>query len=251
MSGHSKWSSIKHKKGAADAKRGALFTKLTRAITVAAREGGGDLEGNPSLALAVQKAKDASMPKDNIERAVNKGTGADQDAAAFERIVYEGYGPGGVALLVDSLTDNRNRTGSEVRHTFSKFNGNLGEPGSVNYLFEKKGELVVDGTRYSEDDLMVAIEAGAEDVSVDGDVFEVITEPSDFTAVREALEAAGVELQSAEVNMRPSTRTPVEESDAGTLMRLIDALEENDDVQAVHANFDVDDAVMERVAASA
>jgi YebC/PmpR family DNA-binding regulatory protein len=250
MSGHSKWSSIKHKKGAADAKRGALFTKLTRAITVAAREGGGDVEGNPSLALAVQKAKDASMPKDNIERAVNKGTGADQDADAFERMVYEGYGPGGVALLVDALTDNRNRTGSEVRHTFSKFNGNLGEPGSVNYLFEKKGELVVDGSRYSEDDLMVAIEAGAEDVSVDGDVFEVVTEPSDFTAVREALEAAGVELQSAAVNMRPSTRTPVEESDAGTLMRLIDALEENDDVQAVHANFDVDDAVLERVAAA-
>jgi YebC/PmpR family DNA-binding regulatory protein len=251
MSGHSKWSSIKHKKGAADAKRGALFTKLTRAITVAAREGGGDVEGNPSLALAVQKAKDASMPKDNIERAINKGTGADQDADSFERIVYEGYGPGGVALLVDALTDNRNRTGSEVRHTFSKFNGNLGEPGSVNYLFEKKGELVVDATRYSEDDLMAAIEAGAEDVSVDGDVFEVVTEPSDFTAVREALEGAGVELQSAAVNMRPTTRTPVEEDQAGTLMRLIDALEENDDVQAVHANFDVDDAVMERVAASA
>ncbi|MGI8750651.1 MAG: YebC/PmpR family DNA-binding transcriptional regulator, partial [Thermoleophilaceae bacterium] len=191
MSGHSKWSSIKHKKGAADAKRGALFTKLTRAITVAAREGGGDIEGNPSLALAVQKAKDASMPKDNIERAVNKGTGADQDADAFERMVYEGYGPGGVALLVDALTDNRNRTGSEVRHTFSKFNGNLGEPGTVSYLFEKKGELVVDASRYSEDDLMAAIEAGAEDVSVDGDVFEVVTGPSDFTAVRDALEAAG------------------------------------------------------------
>jgi YebC/PmpR family DNA-binding regulatory protein len=250
MSGHSKWSSIKHKKGAADAKRGALFTKLTRAITVAAREGGGDIEGNPSLALAVQKAKDSSMPKDNIERAINKGTGADQDADAFERMVYEGYGPGGVALLVDALTDNRNRTGSEVRHTFSKFNGNLGEPGSVNYLFEKKGELVVDASRYSEDDLMPAIDAGAEDVALDGDVFEVVTEPADFSAVREALEGAGVELQSAEVNMRPNTRTPVEESDAGTLMRLIEALEDNDDVQAVHANFDVDDAVLERVAAA-
>ena len=249
MSGHSKWSSIKHKKGAADAKRGALFTKLTRAITVAAREGGGDVEGNPALALAVQKAKDNSMPKDNIERAINKGTGADQDADAFERIVYEGYGPGGVALLVDALTDNRNRTGSEVRHIFSKFNGNLGEPGSVNYLFERKGELVVDASLYSEDDLMAAIDAGAEDVVQDGDVFEVVTDHTDLTAVREALEEAGVSVQSAEIRMRPTTRTPVEEGDAGTLMRLIDALEDNDDVQAVHGNFDVDDAVLERVAA--
>ena len=205
MSGHSKWSSIKHKKGAADAKRGALFTKLTRAITVAAREGGGDIEGNPSLALAVQKAKDNSMPKDNIERAINKGTGADQDADAFERIVYEGYGPGGVALLVDALTDNRNRTGSEVRHTFSKFNGNLGEPGSVNYLFERKGELVVDASLYSEDDLMAAIDAGAEDVAQDGDVFEVVTDHTDLTAVREALEEAGVQVQSSEIRMRPTT----------------------------------------------
>jgi YebC/PmpR family DNA-binding regulatory protein len=249
MSGHSKWSSIKHKKGAADAKRGKLFTKLTRAIQVAAREGGGDPEGNPSLGLAIQKARDASMPKDNIERAIAKGSGADQDAEAFESITYEGYGPGGVAILIEALTDNRNRTGSEIRHAFSRYNGNLGEPGSVNYLFEKKGELVVDGEKYSEDDLMGAIDAGAEDVSLDGDVFEVITEPADFTAVREALEAAGVELQSAEVNMRPTTRTPVEESDAGTLMKLIDTLEEHDDVQAVHANFDVDDAVLERVAA--
>jgi YebC/PmpR family DNA-binding regulatory protein len=250
MSGHSKWSSIKHKKGAADAKRGALFTKLTRAITVAAREGGGDVEGNPSLALAVQKAKDNSMPKDNIERAINKGTGADQDADAFERIVYEGYGPGGVALLVDTLTDNRNRTGSEVRHIFSQYNGNLGEPGSVNYLFERKGELVVDASLYSEDDLMAAIDAGAEDVVEDGDVFEVVTDHTSLTAVREALEEAGVAVQSAEIRMRPTTRTPVEEGDAGTLMRLIDALEDNDDVQAVHGNFDVDDAVLERVAAA-
>ncbi len=250
MSGHSKWSSIKHKKGAADAKRGALFTKLTRAITVAAREGGGDVEGNPALGLAVQKAKDSSMPKDNIERAINKGTGADQDADAFERIVYEGYGPGGVALLVDALTDNRNRTGSEVRHTFSKFNGSLGEPGSVNYLFERKGELLVDASLYGEDDLMAAIDAGAEDVIEEGDVFEVVTDHTDLPAVREALETAGVTVRSAEIRMRPTTRTPVEEGDAGTLMRLIDALEENDDVQAVHGNFDVDDAVLERVASA-
>ena len=247
MSGHSKWASIKHKKAQVDAKRGKLFTKLTRAIQVAAREGGGDVEGNPALALAVQKAKDASMPKDNIERAIAKGSGADQDAAAFETVVYEGYGPGGVALLVDALTDNRNRTGSDVRHAFSKAGGNLGEPGSVAWLFEKKGQLVADAERYGEDDLMVAIDAGAEDLTQDADVFEVVTAPEDFTAVRDALVEAGVELDSAEVIMRPTTRTPVEEVEAGKLMRLIDSLEEHDDVQEVHANFDVDADVLERV----
>ena len=250
MSGHSKWASIKHKKKAVDAKRGKLFTKLTRAIQVAAREGGGDPEGNPSLALAVQKARDASMPKDNIERAIAKGSGADQDAAAFEALTYEGYGPGGVALLVETLTDNRNRTGSEVRLAFSRHGGNLGEPGSVAWIFEKKGELVTDAGRYSEDDLMPAIDAGAEDVIRDDDVFEVITPPGDLAAVREALAAAGVELESAELAMRPTTRARVEEAEAGTLMRLIDALEEHDDVQAVHANFDVDAEVLERVAAA-
>src|SRR3954471_14441815 len=192
MSGHSKWASIKHKKKAVDAKRGALFTKLTRAITVAARDGGGDPDGNPALALAVQKARDASMPKDNIERAIAKGTGADADADAFESVLYEGYGPGGVAILVEALTDNRNRTGSEVRSMFTKSGGNLGEPGSVAWIFEKKGELVVDGGRYREDDLMAAIDAGAEDVSLDGDVWEIITEPTDLTAVREALRDSGV-----------------------------------------------------------
>src|SRR5215204_7440431 len=187
MAGHSKWASIKHKKKAVDAKRGALFTKLTRAITVAAREGGGDPDGNPALALAVQKARDASMPKDNIERAIAKGTGADSDADAFEAVLYEGYGPGGVAILVEALTDNRNRTGSEMRHIFSKNGGNLGEPGSVAYLFDKKGVVVVDGERYSEDDLMVAIDAGAEDIGTDDDVYEIVCEPSDLTAVRAAL----------------------------------------------------------------
>ena len=203
MAGHSKWASIKHKKKAVDAKRGALFTKLTRAITVAAREGGGDPEGNPSLALAIQKARDASMPKDNIERAIAKGTGADSDADAFEAVLYEGYGPGGVAILVEALTDNRNRTGSEVRHTFTKHGGNLGEPGSVAWTFEKKGELVVDGSRYSEDDLLAAIDAGAEDVALDGDVWEIVTGPAELQAVREALEAAGVEIESAELVQRP------------------------------------------------
>ena len=211
MAGHSKWASIKHKKKAVDAKRGALFTKLTRAITVAAREGGGDPEGNPSLALAIQKAKDASMPKDNIERAIAKGTGADADADAFEAVLYEGYGPGGVAVLVEALTDNRNRTGSEVRNIFTKHGGNLGEPGSVAWTFEKKGEIVVDGSRYSEDDLLPAIDAGAEDVALDGDVWEVVTGPAELAAVRQALESAGVEIDSAELVQRPTTRTPVEE----------------------------------------
>jgi YebC/PmpR family DNA-binding regulatory protein len=250
MSGHSKWSSIKHKKAASDAKKGKAFTKLSRAIQVAAREGGGDPAGNAALALAIQKARDASMPKDNIERAIAKGTGSDADAAAFETVVYEGYGPGGVAILVDALTDNRNRTSSEVRHLFSKFGGNLGEPGSVAWTFEKKGELLVDGTRYSEDDLMAAIDAGAEDLSMDDDVWEIVTGPTDLSAVREALEGEGVELQSAELVMRPTTTTPVEEGQVGSLMRLIDELEENDDVQGVHANFDVDAEVLERVAAA-
>jgi YebC/PmpR family DNA-binding regulatory protein len=249
MAGHSKWASIKHKKKATDAKRGALFTKLTRAITVAAREGGGDPDGNPSLALAIQKAKDASMPKDNIERAIAKGTGADQDAAAYETVVYEGYGPGGVAVLVEALTDNRNRTSSDIRHAFSKHGGNLGEPGSVAWIFEKKGQIVVDAARYDEDDLMPAVDAGAEDVSEDGDVLEVVTGPTDLAAVRAALEQAGVEIQSAEQVMRPTNRIEVDEGQAGTLMRLLDVLDDNDDVQAVHANFDVDADVLERVAA--
>jgi YebC/PmpR family DNA-binding regulatory protein len=247
MAGHSKWAGIKHKKAIVDARRGKLFTKLARAITVAAKDGG-DPEGNPSLALAIQKARDASMPKDNIERAIAKGTGEGSDADALEAVLYEGYGPGGVALLVDALTDNRNRTGSEVRHLFTKNGGNLGEPGSVAYLFDKRGVIVVDATRYAEDDLLPAIEAGALDVSVDDDVFEILTEPGDVTAVRAALEDAGVELESAEVGQHPKTRVPIDEETATKLMRLIEALEDNDDVDEVHANFDVDAAVLERVA---
>ena len=188
---------IKHKKAIVDARRGKLFTKLARAITVAAKEGGGDVEGNPALGLAVQKAKDASMPKDNIERAIAKGTGEGADADALEAVMYEGYGPGGVAILVEALTDNRNRTGSEMRHIFSKNGGNLGEPGSVAYLFDKKGVVVVDGERYTEDDLMVAIDAGAEDIAMDDDVFEVLSEPTDLTAVRAALDEAGIEMEDA------------------------------------------------------
>jgi len=248
MSGHSKWSSIKHKKGAVDAKRGALFTKLARAIQVAAREGGGEPAGNAALANAVQKARDARMPKENIERAIAKGTGADADANAFEAVTYEGYGPGGVAVLVETLTDNRNRTGSEVRHAFSRNGGSLGEPGSVSWVFEKKGIMLVDAERYSEDDLMVAIDAGAEDVSLDENVWEIVTTPSELPPVRAALEAAGVELQSAEVTMRPTSQVQVDVDQVGRLMRVLDALEDHDDVAAVHANFDVDAEVLERLA---
>src|SRR6202035_5017139 len=178
MSGHSKWHSIKHKKAVVDQRRGQQFTKLARAVTVAAREGGGDPEGNSALALAIQKARDASMPKDNIERAIAKGTGDGSDADQIETVIYEGYGPVGVALLIEALTDNRNRTSADVRHAFSKHGGSLGEPGSVAYLFDKKGTIVIDANRYSEDELMVAVEAGAEDISTDDDVFEVIGEPA-------------------------------------------------------------------------
>src|SRR3954470_5764708 len=211
MSGHSKWSSIKHKKGAKDAKRGQLFTKLARAIQVAAREGGPDPAGNATLATAIDKAREASMPKDNIERAIAKGSGAGADADAFEAVTYEGYGPGGVAVLVEALTDNRNRTASEVRHIFDKSGGNLGEPGSVAWIFEKKGELVVDAERFSEDDLFVAIDAGAEDVNQDENVWGVVTDPADFAAIRDALAGAGVEFESADLTMRPTTQVPVEE----------------------------------------
>jgi YebC/PmpR family DNA-binding regulatory protein len=248
MSGHSKWASIKHKKAVVDARRGQHFTKLARAITVAAREGGGDPESNAALATAVQKARDASMPKDNIERAIGKGTGEGADAAAIESVVYEGYGPGGVALLVEALTDNRNRTSADMRHTFSKHGGNLGEPGSVAYLFDKRGVIVVDASRWTEDDLIVAIDAGALDIAVDDDVYEIVTEPGDLPAVRAALEAAGVELESGEIAQLPSSRVPVEDERAATLIRLVDALEESDDVSAVHANFDVSADVLERVA---
>jgi YebC/PmpR family DNA-binding regulatory protein len=248
MAGHSKWAGIKHKKAIVDARRGKLFTKLARAITVAAKEGGGDPDGNPALSLAIQKAKDASMPKDNIERAIAKGTGEGADADALETVVYEGYGPGGVAIMIEALTDNRNRTGSEVRHIFGKHGGNLGEPGSVAYLFDKTGVVVVDSERYSEDDLMPAIDAGATDIALDDDVFEVLTDPSDLSAVRTALDEAGVEIESFEVAQRPKTTVPLDEDGAVKLMRLIDALEDQDDVDTVHANFDVDAEILERVA---
>ena len=248
MSGHSKWASIKHKKAVVDSRRGVQFSKLARAIVVAARDGGGDPNGNATLENAVRKAKEASMPKENIERAIAKGTGEGGEAQAIEAVLYEGYGPGGVALLVEALTDNRNRTSADVRHAFSKHGGNLGEPGSVAYLFDKKGTIVIDSTRFSEDDLMPAVEAGAEDISTDEGVFEVISEPNDFMAVRGALEAAGVEMLSADMAYRPSSLVPIDERQAKALMTLIDALEESDDVEAVHANFDAPAEVLERVA---
>jgi YebC/PmpR family DNA-binding regulatory protein len=250
MSGHSKWASIKHKKAIVDSRRGQQFTKLARAITVAARDGGGDPEANATLATAVQKARDASMPKDNIERAIAKGTGEGTDADAIESVVYEGYGPGGVAIMVEALTDNRNRTGADVRHIFGKHAGALGEPGSVAYLFDKRGVVVVDATRWSEDDLEPAIDAGAEDISADGDIYEIVSDPASLTAVRAALERAGVEIDSAEVVQQPTSRVPLDEAHVGQLLRLLEALEADDDVNAVHANFDADADVLERVAAA-
>ena len=247
MSGHSKWASIKHKKAVVDARRGQHFTKLARAITVAAKEGGGDPTGNPGLSLAIQKARDASMPKDNIERAIQKGTGEGTDAESFDTVLYEGYGPGGVAMLIEALTDNRNRTAADVRHIVAKGGGSLGEPGSVAYLFEKQGVIVVEADRYSEDDLIVAIDAGAEDIVLDDDVYEVITAPSEFAIVRDALVEAGIEIESADVTQRPKSRVMLDEDDAAKLMKLIDALEESDDVGAVHANYDVDADVLERI----
>src|SRR3954449_6213590 len=248
MAGHSKWAGIKHKKAVVDARRGKLFTKLARGITVAAKEGGGDPDSNSALALAVQKARDASMPKDNIERAIARGTGGGADAEALETVLYEGYGPGGVALLIEAVTDNRNRTGSEVRHILGRHGGSLGEPGSVAYLFDKRGVVMVDGSRYDEDDLIAAIDAGALDIERDDDVFEVLTEPGDLAAVRGALEQGGVEVESSELRQQPKTRVRVDDGAAPGLLRLIDALEEQDDVDVLHANFDVSADVLERVA---
>jgi YebC/PmpR family DNA-binding regulatory protein len=250
MSGHSKWSSIKHKKGAADAKRGKLFSKLSRAIIVAAREGGPDPTGNLALANAVEKARSYSMPKENIERAIARGSGADSDAQAFETVVYEGYGPNGVALIVEALTDNRNRTASEVRHAFDKNDGNLGGSGAVAWLFERRGVILVDADGADEDELtLAAAEGGADDVTRDGSTFQVTSAPEELVSVREAIEAAGIPIESAELTMVPKTTIEVaDESAAKKVLRLMDALEENDDVQDVYANFDIPEQVLEAVA---
>ena len=250
MSGHSKWASIKHKKAATDARRGQLFTKLARAITVAAREGGGDPDANFTLAAAIEKARSYSMPKDNIQRAIERGAGGADDGAQIERVVYEGYGPGGAALLVEALTDNRNRTSAEIRHAFDRHGGRLGEPGSVAWQFENRGVVLVDAERYSEDDLIAAIDAGADDVAQDGDLLKVTSDPASLGAVRAALESSGVEVQSAEPAMEPKATVEVaSEPDARALLRLMEALDEHDDVEAVNANFDVPEALLERAAA--
>ncbi len=249
MSGHSKWSTIKHKKGAADAKRGKLFSKLSRAIIVAAKEGGPDPAGNLALQNAIEKARSYSMPKDNIERAIARGSGQDADAATFETIVYEGYASGGVAVIAEALTDNRNRTAAEVRHIFAKHDGNLGEAGSVAWLFERRGVVVVDGAADEDELTLAAAEGGAEDVELDGSVFEVSCAPEDLAAVRQAIEAAGIKVESAELSMVPKTTVEVaEEPSAKKLIRLIEALEENDDIQGVYANFDIPEQVLEAVA---
>ena len=250
MSGHSKWSSIKHKKGAADAKRGKLFSKLSRAIIVAAKEGGGDPANNLALQNAIEKARSYSMPKDNIDRAVAKGSGADADSEAFEEIVYEGYGPEGVAVIVEALTDNRNRTASEVRHMFAKHGGNLGATGAVAWQFERRGVVVVPAEGVDEEELlMTAADGGADDVEQDGDVFQVTSAPESLSSVRAAIEGAGFAVDSAELVMLPKTTVAVEdEAKARQVMRLIDALEDNDDVQDVYANFDIPERVLEAVA---
>jgi YebC/PmpR family DNA-binding regulatory protein len=245
MSGHSKWSTIKRKKGAQDAKRGALFGKLSKAITVAAREGGGDPEMNPALHLAVQKAKEANMPNDNIQRAIDKGTGAHGEAETFERITYEGYAPGGVAVMVEVLTDNRNRAASDIRYIFSKNGGKLGTSGSVAYLFERKGVILVPKDGVDEDELIeLALEAGAEDVEPMENDYRVVTAPEDFATVRESLKNAGIAFENAEITMQPLNSVDLDTATAKQTLRLIDALEENDDVQEVYANFDISDEVM-------
>jgi YebC/PmpR family DNA-binding regulatory protein len=249
VSGHSKWSSIKHKKGAADAKRGKLFSKLSRAIIVAAREGGPDPGGNLALQNAIEKARSYSMPKDNIERAIARGSGQDSDASAFETIVYEGYAPGGVAVIVEALTDNRNRTASDVRHVFAKHDGNLGETGSVGWLFERRGIVLVDGSADEDELTLAAAEGGADDVQRDGSTWEVTSAPENLSAVRQAIESAGFKVENAELTMVPKTTIEVEaEAQAKKILRLIDALEENDDVQEVYANFDIPERVLEEVA---
>ena len=246
MSGHSKWSTIKHKKGAADAKRGKIFTRLIKEMTVAARLGGGDPEGNPRLRAAVAEAKANNMPKDNIERAIKRGTG-EIEGAQYEEMLYEGYGPGGVAVIVEALTDNGNRTTPEIRRIFEKNGGNLGTPGSVKFQFDKKGYFAVEKGAVSEDKLMeVALEAGADDLQTDdADVFEIYTAPESFEAVRQALEAAKIETAEAKLGMIPSTYVAVDEVKAKAMMRLLEMLDDHDDTQNVYSNFDIPAELME------
>lgn len=248
MSGHSKWHSIRHKKAAADAKRGKMFTQLIKEISVSARLGGGDPEANPRLRTAVQTAKDANMPQENIRRAILKGTG-ELPGQSYEESTYEGYGPGGVAVFIEVLTDNKNRTVAEIRHLFSKHGGNLGEAGSVQWMFEKKGYLAVDRDAVSEERLLeIVLDAGAEDLQADGDLFAVYTPVESFEAVRQALNAASVEVVESSLTMIPQNEVRIEGKTASQMMNLMEALEDHDDVQNVYANFDVDEAEMETLA---
>jgi len=246
MAGHSKWANIKHRKGAQDAKRGKIFTKLIKEITVAAKIGGADMDSNARLRIAVDKAKQSNMPKDNIDRAVKKGTG-DLDGVTYEEGTFEGYGPGGVAVLVEFMTDNRTRTVADVRHIFTKHNGNLGVSGSVAFMFDRKGMItLVEGTDFDAV-FEAALEAGAEDVKDEDGVIEVITAPGDFEQVRDALTAKGLTFETAEITMLPQNSTAVEGKNAEQLMKMIDKLEDNDDVQNVYANFDISDEEMEAI----
>ena len=238
MAGHSKWANIKHRKGAQDAKRGKIFTKIIKELTVAARIGGGDPDLNPRLRTAVDKAKQANMPKDNVDRAIKKGTG-DLDGVNYEEGIFEGYGPGGVALIVEFLTDNRTRTVADVRHCFSKYGGNLGVSGSVAFLFDRKGLISFSADNDFDQIFEIALEAGAEDVKDEGDSYEVITEPATFIEVRDAMAAAGLQWETAEVSMIPQTQVQLTGKPAETMLKLMDALEDNDDVQNVFANFDI------------
>jgi len=248
VSGHSKWSTIKRKKGANDAKRGKIFTKLIKEITVASKTGGGDPDGNPRLRTAITAAKSENMPKDNIDRAIKKGTG-DLDGAIYEEILYEGYGPGGVAVLVETMTDNKNRTVADIRHYFAKSNGNLGESGCVGWMFDKRGVIVVDSGDVDEEELMdFAIEAGAEDVLEDETTFQVLTAPEDFSEVVDSLEKNGIKAVEATISMVPKNTVDVtEEKPARSLLKLLENLEDHDDVQKVHANFDIPDEIMEKL----
>jgi YebC/PmpR family DNA-binding regulatory protein len=246
MAGHSKWANIKHRKGAQDAKRGKIFTKIIKELTVAARIGGGDPDTNPRLRTAVDKAKQANMPKDNVDRAIKKGTG-DLDGVNYEEGIFEGYGPGGVALIVEFLTDNRTRTVADVRHCFSKYGGNLGVSGSVAFLFDRKGLIAFSADNDFDRIFEIALEAGAEDVKDEGDVYEVITEPGNFIEVRDAMEAAGLQWDTAETTMLPQTQVQLAGKPAETMLKLMDALEDNDDVQTVFANFDISEDELAKI----
>ena len=248
MSGHSKWSTIKRKKGAIDAKRGKIFTKIIKEITLAARLGGGDIDGNARLRQAVMAAKEENKPKDNIERAIKKGIGGGEGAAAYEEVTYEGYGPGGAAVIVDVMTDNKNRTVAEIRHIFSKHGGNLGENGCVSWIFAKKGSIVIDKKAIGEDELMeLVLEAGAEDVRTEGSEYEVITEPAAFEAVKKAIDEKKIKHLSASIGKIPSNTVKLDAGKAESMLKMMEKLEDNDDVQNVYSNFDIDEDVMEKL----